>query len=106
LIASTGTAMAALKSDGTVIAWGDSSKGGNTALVSAQLIGVTAIYSCARAFRLWLFGASLMIFLGLRMSHRFNSLRFLAASMLRWASLQIISSIVGEPVHMVELEVV
>ena len=48
-IYSTYYAFAALKEDGTVAAWGDSSYGGNNT-VPSRLSNVRAIYSTSRAF--------------------------------------------------------
>jgi flagellin-like hook-associated protein FlgL len=48
---SNGPAFAAIKSDGSVVTWGDSVYGGNSSAVAAQLVsGVTAVYSNQRAF--------------------------------------------------------
>jgi hypothetical protein len=52
-ISSNGRAFAALKSDGSVITWGDTSRGGNTSAVASQLSGgVVAIASPFRDDRL------------------------------------------------------
>ncbi len=47
------TAFAALRSDGSVVTWGDSSSGGNSSAVASQINGtidVTQIYSNYNAF--------------------------------------------------------
>ena len=52
-IYATETAFAAIRSDGSVVAWGNASEGGSTTAVSSLLDGstdVTAIYSTERAF--------------------------------------------------------
>ncbi|MGI3213183.1 hypothetical protein ACROSR_19030 [Roseovarius tibetensis] len=48
---STGTAFAALKADGSVVTWGDSTRGGDSSPVADQLSGgVTDMFSAVRAF--------------------------------------------------------
>ena len=49
-IFATKEAFAALKSNGNVITWGDSDYGGDSSLVSSELINITNIYSTERAF--------------------------------------------------------
>jgi len=49
-IISTQTAFAALKSDKSVVTWGDSKNGGDSSLVSSELINITNIYSTETAF--------------------------------------------------------
>jgi coenzyme F420-reducing hydrogenase beta subunit len=50
-IYSTDRAFAALKSDGSVVTWGYSTRGGDSSSVSADLMGgVLNIYSTDRAF--------------------------------------------------------
>ena len=48
-IHSTDRAFAALKSNGTVVAWGDSGYGGDSRSVHAQLVDVQTIYSTGGA---------------------------------------------------------
>ena len=43
-------AFAALKSDGTVVTWGDPPSGGDSSAVKAELTGVTQVYSAGAAF--------------------------------------------------------
>ncbi|MFN9402645.1 MAG: hypothetical protein ACK57T_23325, partial [Dolichospermum sp.] len=50
-IFSTGSAFAALKSDGSVVTWGGEAYGGDSSSVSSRLTsGVTQIFSTATAF--------------------------------------------------------
>ena len=50
-ISATRTAFAALHADGSVVAWGDGTAGGNDTTVAAQLDGgVVSIYGAQRVF--------------------------------------------------------
>jgi len=43
-------AFAALKTDGSVVTWGDSNSGGDSSAVASELTNVKAIYSTCQAF--------------------------------------------------------
>uniref|UniRef100_UPI0009C8411C hypothetical protein n=1 Tax=Pseudomonas sp. FSL W5-0299 TaxID=1917484 RepID=UPI0009C8411C len=49
-VAGTGEAFAALRKNGTVVAWGNQRMGGDTSAVEDQLINVQALYSSYEAF--------------------------------------------------------